>query len=165
MIELLERVKEVFSTRQRKKVSDFDQLTAAVVDGKGPDAATIAVQLEECGKTPEDLAGAVEYRQQRRQDAAILAEIPALENEKAELERKGREEDARFEALLKPLAEEHRQIADKLNGRYRYITARIPQAEGVKARLLQTYVGPLTAELDENLRAAGGATAGNLRGP
>jgi hypothetical protein len=149
MSSLFAQVAELFLARQVKKASGFDELAQAVADGKAPSPTKIAEQLEEFGKTPEDLEREVTRRQQRVADAQRLATLPALHDEKAELERKAAKENARYEAVLKPLQQEHQQTIDGLNDRYRNVVAQIPAVEGLRDKLRQSYVGPLQAELAE----------------
>jgi hypothetical protein len=152
MTALFSQVAEVFSRRQAKKTEDRETLVNAILDGgkKAPTPAQIATALDEMGWDPEGLEKEVARRQQRRQDAAALAEVPALEKEKAELERKGAAEVARYEALIAPLRQEHQRNIGTLNGRFHFVAARIPEALEMRNKLLQSYRGPLTTELDDN---------------
>jgi len=152
MSTLFAQVAEVFTRRQEKKIEDREALVKSILDGgkKAPTAAQIATALDEMGWTPEALEKEIARRQQRRDEAAALAEIPALEKEKAELERKGAAEVARFDALVKPLQDEHAKNMEAVNGRYRYVVMRIPQAEAMRNKLLASYSGPLEAQLIEN---------------
>ena len=152
MSSLFSQVAEVFTRRQAKKVEDREALVTAILAGgkKAPTPAQIATALDEMDWTPEALEKEVARRQQRQQDAAVLAEIPALEKEKGELEAKGNAEEARYQAVVKPLQAEHAKNMELLNGRYRYIVMRIPQAEGMRNKLIASYAGPLTDELDAN---------------
>jgi hypothetical protein len=147
---LFEQVAVLFKARETKKASDFDGLVRAVADGAALSPEAIAAALEQFDRTPDDLQTAVERRQQRVEFARRLAEVPQLEAEKRELETKGSAETVRYEALLKPLQEEHKRIMDGLNGRYYFVAARIPQAQSMADNLRQTYTGPLQDELDAN---------------
>ncbi len=152
MSSLFSQVAEVFTRRQAKKVEDREALVTAILAGgkKAPTPAQIATALDEMDWTPEALEKEVARRQQRQADASVLAEIPALEKEKGELEAKGNAEEARYQAVVKPLQAEHAKNMELLNGRYRYIVMRIPQAEGMRNKLIASYAGPLTDELDAN---------------
>ena len=52
-----------------------------------------------------------------------------------------------------------------VNGRYRYIVMRIPQAEGMREQASASYVGPLTDELDANRAKQGRVESGDPQGP
>ena len=134
MSSIFEAVAEVFRTRKQKQAGDFSELVRQLADGKGnPGPAEIAELLETGGKTPADLQAAVEYRLKRLEFARRLAELPGLQGEKAELERKGAEENERYRLLVKPLEEQHLQNIATLNGRYRTVAAAIPVAESMRA--------------------------------
>jgi hypothetical protein len=149
---LFSEVAALLTRREQKKTEDFDSLVKAVADGgrKGPTVSQIAERLESLGCTAADLEAAVSRRLQRQEFVAALATIPELQAEKAELERKGREETLRFEALVKPLQEEHKANLDGLNSRYFFVTRQIPAAEGARQKLISSYRGPLEQELVEN---------------
>ena len=147
---LFDQVAALFKARQTKKTNDFDGLVAAVIDGTPPGPEAIAELLEAADKTPDDLQREVTRRQQRRQDAAVLAEVPALQEEAAELKGKGAAESQRFEAAIKPLREAYQQTIGSLNDRYFAIMRQIPVAESMRAKLIATYRGPLEAELTGN---------------
>lgn len=152
---LFDQVAALFKARQTKKTNDFDSMVTALVGGTPPPPAAIAELLEVAGRTPDDLEREVARRQRRQADAAALAELPALEKEKASLEAAGTAESQRYEALVRPLREEHERTLVALNGRYRYIVDRIPQAEAMRVKLLETYRGPLRDELDSNRQRQG----------
>jgi hypothetical protein len=148
-MDIFGQVAALFTARQTRKASDFDALVKAVADGNPPPPATIAELLEAAGKTPDDLQREVTRRQQRAEFARRLAELPAMQEEAAELKRKGSAEMQRFQALITPLQQEHQRTIDGLNGRFFFLAARIPEAESMADKLRQTYEGPLTAELDD----------------
>ncbi len=150
MSSIFEAVAAVFRKREKEAAGDFDALVKAVAGDTPPDPEEIAVQLEQFRKTPAELEQAVTRRQKRREDAALLADVPLLEAEKAELNRKADEENARFEALVRPLREEHQRNIGTFVNRGWLIEAQIPKAQAAKVRLLDSYTGPLTAELDGN---------------
>ena len=121
MSSLFSQVAEVFTRRQTKKVEDREALVTAILAGgkKAPTPAQIATALDEMDWTPEALEKEVTRRQQRQADAAALAEVPALEQEKAELERKGRAEVARYrgpcQALAARASADHRRLERKVS--------------------------------------------------
>ena len=147
---IFEQVAALFTARQTQRVSGFDDLARTIADGNPPSPEAIAAALEEFGRTPDDLQREVTRRQQRAEFARRLAEVPALQEEAAELKRKGAAEVAQHEAIIKPLVEEHRRNIKTLDGRYLFLMARIPESESMKDKLLASYRGPLTTELDEN---------------
>ena len=149
---LFSEVAALLTRREQKKTEDFDSLVKAVADGgkKGPTVSQIAERLEALGSTAADLEAEVTRRQQRRDYAAVLVEVPSLEQEKVELERRGAAEVARYNALVEPLRLEHQRTIDGLNGRYRFVVDRIPQAQSMRGKLVASYRGPLEQELVEN---------------
>jgi hypothetical protein len=146
MLELLEKAKAYIRGREEKKASDFDALVKAVADGKAPDPAKIAEQLEAFGKTVEDLAAAVENRQRRAEYARRFAELPGLQRKLADLQKAGSAEAARF----RPLEEEHAATVRRLSGEAYFLEQQITEAQGMNDKLLGSYQGSLRAELAVN---------------
>jgi hypothetical protein len=155
MLALLEKAKEKLLGRQQKKSADFDALAVRLATGKTVAVEEITDELETLGRTAEELDAEVSRRQRRIADAGALAEVPALQEEAAEIQARGAAESQRYEALVRPLREEHERTLVALNGRYRYIVDRIPQAEAMRVKLLETYRGPLRDELDSNRQRQG----------
>ena len=146
MLALLEKAKEKLLGRQQKKAADFDALAARLAAGKKVNLEEITDELETLGRTAEELDAEVSRRQQRQADAAQLATVPAI---KAELEEIGNQimaEDERF----KPLADAHQEKRRQLFGTAQWKQNQVTAAETMRAKLLASYRGPLTTELDEN---------------
>ena len=141
---LLDAVKDIFRTKEEKKAADFDALVRVFDDPtKPPKPAWVAEQLEQLGKTADDLRAAVEYRRKRLDLRKKLDDLPRLKTEQAAVEKAYQAEIARWEKLEK----EHDAILAPIHSQGQNLHHQITDAQTATGLLRSGYAGPLLAEL------------------
>ena len=135
---------------------------------KAPTAAQIATALDEMGWTPEALEKEVARRQQRQRTPRYWPRSPPSKrrrrNSNARATRKMSTIRCRWSSRCRP----NTPRTWTLNGRYRYVVMRIPQAEAMRNKLLASYRRPaqrqsLTRTAHEQGRVEPGDPHGHAR--
>ncbi len=143
---LLQKITERFARRGQTRAENFVALARQIADGQRVDADAAAEVLAQAGKSPEDLAAAVELVLQRRawrrdlESAAGLAgQRDAIARARAVAERELAAAQQRYRAAVEPLAEKESAI-----------DAAEAAARSAEQNLVQTCTDPATrAALDE----------------
>lgn len=115
---ILDTVLEKLTQRRAAIAAGFDGIVVAIADGREPVANQVAAALDAAGKTPDDLAAAVELLQRRRTlrsaiDAAQTAAKRVTEIDAAvgKIEAKRQAADEKFDGERLPLDCERERLA------------------------------------------------------
>ena len=159
-VDLVSKVVTDHREEQARALSAYRGLVRSVADGTEPTAAHLVDALTAAGKTADDLRRDVGAIIRRREDARKMADIPAIRQEMADLERKAQEAEAAFN----PVAEKHKATIRELGRIWLAAKRRLEDAYGAPDRLKRSYPedGPLHAEIGR-LRAEAREIEGNIR--
>ena len=155
-MELLEKVAEVFRTRQEKRAGDFDSLVVAVADGggKAPSPEAIAERLEKFGKSLSDLSTGVKELRGRRESAAVRDGEPALLAKQQEVKARVEEVCAQYaaaESVFAAARSEYLRNLDTLSAEQRRVDDGLLGVKRARESLISTYPasGPLALRVAE----------------
>ena len=142
---LIDQVRGVFQASAQRKAADFAELVSILANGETIDPVEMAAQLEAVGKTPDELAAAIENKKRRSELAAVAFRLPAIHSEFAELKEAYNAELDRYHGLLA----EHEQTVAPMANRAQALELEIKTAIRAAETLRATYRGPLLDQLAE----------------
>lgn len=85
-MDVLDSLTTELANRKKNAAAEYQQICRRIADNESPTLEAIEAALLAAGKAPDDLRGDVATYRGRVADAALLAELPALEAERGELE-------------------------------------------------------------------------------
>lgn len=151
MIAFLEKLTKRKSEVARKSGGEWQALVIAVADDKATDPDATLAELDRLGKTPDDLAQAVELLSQRRAWSALVAAGAKAESDHPQAKKAIDAEVALFAAL----EEKHEQRLRPLQQAQAAAAQAMTEAAEARRRLVETASDPLrlaaVADADEKL--------------
>jgi hypothetical protein len=140
-------VKQLRRTETDEADAEFEALVRLVDGGTESDPVTINGRLRELGRTPEQLAAAIDIHRQRIAWRQTLDAAEGLDEQLADLHKQLRDEEARFAEEQKTERRNHEAIIANLDGRARAVESRISDANRARDNLCRTAPPAITDQL------------------